>query len=688
MPLLSLWTLHRGYDILSVQNYDIGRNGVYVMIVLDADSSQKKVFHKLMQAMGGMVIWGGHFFVDDDTLILDGAIRSLSLSFDNKNVEINLMDLPDIENGVVRISEFQQLPELFSMAVYAFGAWGRLRGVRTLQEIEKINGLFVNVLKPYRIDPDFDGESFLFYKDKVRITYEEAVREAIEYEKQYGDTLPLRQELVLKLPDFIQFDETGLDFSAPEDSREALKSVPERDSSLVAERIDKFHARIHVLDRLSERQIFQLTRDIKNDKLLTDAEKDELYFPIEDYEFQKKMSQIEKGFAEGKGRTYANIRKLKDNLEKEDLYPKVKQRVMEALEEVRIRCGEQEVRQIMDHEPEYMEYTQYQELMAKLAPYQDIDLSPYEQRLNKMRERLEIKEISNMLFQSPKKTRKDYIELLKNIQTKGFSRENSVTYIDNILDNVREFDKKRLAGMIQNVKQMDFDTAAVIYERIEQESFLPDLRESAMAVLSKRLKQIRMVECARVVQKLREIMAANHFQADERHYVYPVEQILKKTADPKVQKLFHTALNVYARERGDFEYPVFLVDTSKSGDGGEGMLLTPENLFYSTRLSGYKIPVHNIKSIYEANGLLNHKVSLDEINGARHKLPAAVAAEELPGWMKVLKQFIRYLQGRKVSEKLPYRKKEDTHTCNQCGCVYSTLLECCPECGYRKDFLL
>lgn len=618
--------------------------------------------------------------MDDDTLILDGAIRSLSLSFDNKKVEVNLMDLPDIENGVVRISEFLQLSELFSMAVYAFGAWGKLRGVRTLQEIEKINELFTNVLKPYRIAPDFGGEGFLFYKDKVRITYEEAVREAIEYEKKYGDTLPLSQELILKLPDFIQFDETGSDFSAPEESVEAPKAVPERDSSLVAERIDKFHARIHVLDRLSERQIFQLTRDIKNDKLLTDAEKEELYFPIEDYEFQKRMSQIEKGL------TYANIRKLKDNLEKEDLYPRVKQRVMEALEEMRVRCGEQEVRQIMENEPEYMEYAQYQELMAKLAPYQDIDLSPYEQRLNKMRERLEIKEISNMLFQSPKKTRKDYIELLKNIQTKGFSRENSITYIDNILDNVREFDKKRLAGLIQNVKQMDFDTAAGIYELIEQESFLPDLRECAMAVLSKRLKQIRMVECARVVQKLREIMAANHFQADERHYVYPVEQILKKTADPKVQKLFHTALNGYAQERGDFEYPVFLVDTSKNGEGGEGMLLTPENLFYSTRLSGYKVPIHNIKSIYEANGLLNRKMSLDEINGARHKLPTAVAAEQLPGWMKVLKQFIRYLQGRKVSEKLTYRKKEDSHTCNQCGCVYSMQLACCPECGYRKDF--
>ena len=231
------------------------------------------------------------------------------------------------------------------MAVYAFGAWGKLRGVRTLQEIEKINELFANVLKPYRIAPDFGGEGFLFYKDKVRITYEEAVREAIEYEKKYGDTLPLSQELILKLPDFIQFDETGSDFSAPEDSVEAPKAVPERDSSLVAERIDKFHASIHVLDRLSERQIFQLTRDIKNDKLLTDAEKEELYFPIEDYEFQKRMSQIEKGL------TYANIRKLKDNLEKEDLYPRVKQRVMEALEEMRVRCGEQEVRQIISRRP-------------------------------------------------------------------------------------------------------------------------------------------------------------------------------------------------------------------------------------------------------------------------------------------------------------------------------------------------
>lgn len=654
------------------------------MIVLDADSSQKKVFHKLIQAMGGQVIWGGHFIVDGDTLTLDGAIRSLSLFFDRKTAELKLISLPDMENGVARAPEYPQLSDLLFMAIYVFGAWGKLRGVRAIQEIEKINGLFADTLRPYHIESDFGVENFLLYKDGGRVTYERAAQAIIEHGKKYPNVVPLRQELFLKLPDFIQFDETGSGFSAPEGDKGDSGSVQERDGSLVAERIDKFHARIHVLDRLSERQIFQLERDIKNDKLLTADEKEELYFPIEDYEFQKQMSRIEQSFAEGKKRTYANIQKLKDHLEKDDLNPRVKQRVMEKLEEMRIRCGEQEVRRIMGNEPEYVEYAQYQELISKLAHYQDVDLSPYEQRLNQMREKLEIKEISNMLLQSPRKSRKDYIELLKKIEGKGFSKKNSATYIESILDHVREFDQKRLAGLIQNVKQMDFDTAAGIYEMIEQESFLPDLRGNAIDVLSKRLKQIRMAECIQIVQKLREIMAASHFQADERHYVYPAEQVLKKAADTKVQKLFHAALDDYVQERGDFEYPVFLVDTSKNGDGREGMLLTPESLFYSTKLNRYKVPLHNIKSIYETNGLLNHKLTLEERNGAKHKLPAAVAAEELPGWTNVLKQFIRYLLGRDVSKKLTYREKGDVCTCSQCGCVYSSSKDSCPECGHNK----
>lgn len=655
---------------------------------MNADGDRIKIFNQLIRAMGDQVIWGGHFYIIDNLLVLDGVIRSLCFSFDSKKAEVKLIDLPDIENETIGLSGHPELGDLLSMAIYAFAVWRQLPGVYSSQDTGQINGMLASTLAPYHLKPDFGGERFLLYKDGKQLTYEKAIQEILEYGEKYEDTALPQQVLFLGLSDFIRFgeaDSEGLveaDFTDTEDSTDDSK-VAERDSRLVEEHIEKFHARIHVLDRLSGRQIFQLTRDIKNDKLLTAEEKEELYFPIEDYEFQKRMYQIEKGFAEGRKRTYANIQKLIDNLEKEDLYPNVKKRVMDKLEEMRIRYGEQEVRQIMSSVPDYVEYTQYQELMARLAPYQDLNLSVYTERLNKMREKLEIKEISNMLVQSPKKTRKDYIELLKKIEKKGFSSENTAPYIENILDNVREFDRKKLSALVQHVQQMDFDTAAGIYEQVEQESFLPDLRESAIAVLSKRLAQIRMAECVHLVHKLREIMISANFHPNERHYVYPIEQIIKKTVDRGVQKLFHTALANFAQGRGMFEYPLFLVDTSKNADGGEGMLLTPENLFYSTRLSEYKVPIHDIKLIQESGGILNHKLLLEETNGVRHKIPIAVTAEELSNWEKVLGQFIVYLQGRKVSNKLKYKGKGNACICSRCGCVYSGQ-GCCPECGYRR----
>ena len=57
--------------------------------------------------------------------------------------------------------------------------------------------------------------------------------------------------------------------------------------------MDKYRARIGVLDRLSDLQRKTLLRDIRNDRLLTEAEKESLYYPIQDYEYQELMQKAE-----------------------------------------------------------------------------------------------------------------------------------------------------------------------------------------------------------------------------------------------------------------------------------------------------------------------------------------------------------------------------------------------------------
>ena len=116
------------------------------------------------------------------------------------------------------------------------------------------------------------------------------------------------------------------------------------------------------------------------------------------------------------------------------------------------------------------------------------------------------------------------------------------------------------------------------------------------------------------------------------------------------------------------------------------MMLTPENLFYSTRLNAYEIPVDSIESISASTGLLNRKLTLEEANGARHKLPYAVGTGEMQEWAEILEGFIQYLQEKPESRKLEYlaKDKHDTICCYRCGYVYHNR-EICPECGYKKN---
>ena len=50
----------------------------------------------------------------------------------------------------------------------------------------------------------------------------------------------------------------------------------------------------------------------------------------------------------------------------------------------------------------------------------------------------------------------------------------------------------------------------------------------------------------------------------------------------------------YAAGNGLFEYPIFVVDTSRNNSGKERIILTPEHLYYSTLMTSYRIDVPSI----------------------------------------------------------------------------------------------
>ncbi len=455
-----------------------------------------------------------------------------------------------------------------------------------------------------------------------------------------------------------------------------------RDNQAVQDRIAKYHARIGVLDRLSDLQKKTLVRDIKNDSLLLEKEKAMLIFPIQDYEYQLKMHGLDLAISDDANRSYAFIQKEIRKVQEEELFDKTKKDLLERLNDLLVQYGIEEVKNIMEQVPKHVERSEYQELMEKLAPYEGIDLGPYKEMLRKMRETLEIKEISNMLMQAEKNDRKGYMSLLRRIEEQGFARENAAPYIERILDWVSELDEERLKSMLTNVSSMDLETAASVYAMIEQESFLPNLRENALAVIARRLEEISMAECAMLVRVFQKTMESV-IKKNPRHYFYPAEKIMKKTATPEETRMIDSAAASYAQKRGRFEHPVFMVDVSKESNGRDGMLLTAEHLFYSTRMNGYRIPVTQIQSVRVTSGLLkNRALVAEERNGVKHKLPYAVGEEELQAWAELLGKFVRYLQKRRASGSLAGIAMQDSEAavCSRCGCVLNDQ-QTCPECG-------
>ena len=982
------------------------------MLVLQGNKELEQTFQKVIQTMDARVAWEGRFIINGNEMILEGKVRSLVFQFETKMVLTDLIDLPVEENKVLEVSEHPKLQDLINIVLYAFGKWRTLRGLRVEQDYAQLNKLFERVLKPYYIEPSFRKENFRFYKDDVRITYEEVLDIALESEekpqegtneeeeqsqglwhtivwmrqqrqfhkedttleerrddrlgnnfylvgyqcpdcsekmhmavyppgmemridtqekgvfiarvftcskchcfytprpgrllaegdiyemrfgtdeKAYDDYLELLGKNAERTANFKYNEYEALrgktgdtqepDIGAFSDANEALQEmesfsrkfddlpesvfrrftyrvedgffpdaavakhekkilqqikkrnldvpspnkndgqpanvsniktekrarnhignaqdynrsdgnawnrnkadgnvsslnipgknasddnrsenisdqdafhhnipdqdafhhnisdkdtdqgvsdvrpwpnevylrrsgesgeelqpseqsgidiaqygihnergfVPEKDTRLQnsvsanVSRVEKYQARFGVWDRLSDRQKAELKRKIQNDAGLSDQEKMALLHPLEEALQKERIDVVIKKVNSSGQRSYRQINKVIQELDSEKIPGEIKRSLNQKLQGMLIQRGNEEVRQIIEKLPERFDRSGYRELERKLQEYKEVDLSPYEELLQQKREEAEQQEIAGIVRRARKKSRADFVGLMRRLEEQAFADNVVIPYMEKIKEKLRETDVKRLEEISDKVQYMDFGEAADAYEKISQGNFLPELKDNALEMLSKRLQKIRTDECELLVQKLKEEMQGK-IRENARHHFYPARKVMRKTAEAKETAAIDAALNSYAGGRSMFEYPILSVDTSRNHSGREGMLLTPDNLFYSTRMNSYEIPVGSIASVTASLGVLNRKIALEETNGAVHKLPYAVKTGEMESWAKVLNDFIGYLQQKPASRKLKYLAKEthDTICCFRCGHIYRGS-DVCPECGYKKN---
>lgn len=150
------------------------------MIILKTNLELKLTYERLIKTMNVPVEWNGNFVIVGDYLIIHGRVRSLFFNFENRKVVTNIIDIPVRQEDVVEIADNIKIQNVLNLALYAFGKWGSIKGIKVEQNYAQLNTLFQNVLRELSVEPGYTMENFRFYKEGIRVNYEDVIQFAIE----------------------------------------------------------------------------------------------------------------------------------------------------------------------------------------------------------------------------------------------------------------------------------------------------------------------------------------------------------------------------------------------------------------------------------------------------------------------------------------------------------------------------
>lgn len=387
-----------------------------------------------------------------------------------------------------------------------------------------------------------------------------------------------------------------------------------------------------------------------------------------------------------KGKSYAALDRLDRELASSGLETDTKRRLEKIVNEAKIESAKLEAETLMAKLPAVLGQNAYRTYKDKLKEYKELDTSPYEKELDERRHQAEKNEAEDILKRSRRNTRRDLLDMLEAIKGRKFSSDVEKEYSDRVLDAVAKLDKRRIDDACSDSTDYTGEELERLYNNIKEEDFLPEIKTSALDSLSKRLKRIKNQEAGLLVARLKKELENNGVSDNDRHYFYPADEARDGGNGGDIIERMEYAKGTYGVSMGDFEYPILMVDTTRSQNGKEGMLITPEAVYYSNFVTCGTIKVENIKSIEASTGFIGKAVTAYLNDGSKVKLPHVAAAKELNGYAKALNDFVMYLKERPFSRKEKYlaKEKHDVICCFRCGYVYKGMKEC-PKCGYKQN---
>ena len=466
----------------------------------------------------------------------------------------------------------------------------------------------------------------------------------------------------------------------------------------------KYDARIRTLNNLNSRQLSDLKTQIGKETVLSEEKKERYIREINGRLFQEEEKALIQKIELSKNKSYADIERMIEDIEKRSLPEELKQEAIEKLRHIQAERAQQEVEHLIRNLPLHLDRKQLAAYLDKINQYQGVDITPYRQQLEQRKNMAEKEEITAMIKRNGKKERNALWNLYEQLQKADYKEENKAPFLEKIYAKIQKMDEERINQICPSIVDLSFAEGLKAHDRISQGMFLPELKVNTLEMIERRLTRLKTDESVQLMRKLKHDLEEELPDCSDFYY-YNAREEMKRTPDTATSSSVQAdlygedekleaennrdamlrAINGYAAQRGPYEYPLMVCDASRNQNGKEGFVLTPDHIFYHTLFNSGVINIPDIEKIQPGRKLLGKGIYVKS-DGQREKLPHHVPSKDWDAFAAVLDGFVAYLQERPESRSIEYMAKEthDVKCCYRCGFVYKTG-NVCPKCGSKMN---
>ena len=334
--------------------------------------------------------------------------------------------------------------------------------------------------------------------------------------------------------------------------------------------------------------------------------------------------------------------------------------------------------------PDNISRDRYRHIKEKLRQYKGIDIKPYEEYIDRKRDKVEKSMIDSVMTGingMDKDTLNKTIERFKSME---LEERNLSPVLEDIKKRIRQLDEEAILDICPNVLAIGFDDGVKALEEIRLGDFLPDIKSDMIARIEKRLRKIKSDECVQLVHKLKKECDGKILNFNRIHF-YNIEKMNSGDNKDAESSLIRMAVSTYAVMIGEYEYPILICDSSVFESGKEGFIVTPDHIFYKGLLKSGSIDINNINGV-EYGSKKGKGLYVKHNNMGLVKIPCTLNGTEMKGMADVLDSFIEYLKAKPQSRSVEYLS-QGSHAvkcCYRCGHVFSEG-NICPKCGSRNN---